>query len=87
MHVYGYLYRERFNPTDPFHNLIVNDDSCFAGQFRLKSFLDEGTVYILVVATPVAKGAGAFSIVSTGVANVILTRLGEYDFLRVFRYE
>ena len=27
MVVYGYLYRERFNPIDPSRNLIVNDDN------------------------------------------------------------
>ena len=88
MHPYGYLYRGRFNLIDPSRNLIVGGyDSCSDGQFRLRSFLEKDTVHILVVATRVEGVAGAFSIVSNGVANVIFTRLGGSDCLRCWQEE
>ena len=79
MYVYGFLYREIFDPFDPFRNQIVGEfDNCGKGQFRLYIFLQAKITYILVIATLSTNMAGPFSIMAIGAANINFTRLGEY---------
>ena len=85
MDIYGSLYRDRFDPLDPSHNRIPDDDDgCGKGQFWLHRSLQTNTAYILVVATSVsdAKDA-AFNITATGIASVSFSRLGESAAFRV----
>ena len=77
MKTYGCLYQDTFNLVDPSLNQIAsNADGCNNGQFRLQSFLQKSTTYILVV-TSFAEGAtGPFSILIIGGANVSFIRQG-----------
>lgn len=52
MNTYGYLYRGKLDPLDPFKNIIASDDDggCIK-QFQLTAYLDKQTTYTLVVTT------------------------------------
>lgn len=76
---YGYLYRDTFNPYDPNHNrLLENDETCGMGQLLLNSLLLSNTTYILVVTTDIPRRTGAFMIQAFGAANITFNRIGEF---------
>jgi hypothetical protein len=81
MDTYGYLYQDTFDPVDPSRNLIAkNNAGCNNGHFWLHGDLLANITYILVVTTNASNVKGAFSVVSTGVANVHFSPIGEYDY-------
>jgi hypothetical protein len=76
---YGHIYKDKFNPYNPFENLIWrNDDSCTEDQFRFRIDLQDSTTYILVVTTFSPNVTGSFSIIAYGPNNVILKHISEY---------
>lgn len=81
MVIYGSLYKNDFNPVDPFdENLLLTDDgSCeYVSGFRFNAHLRIGITYILVVTTKEPTETGAFTVSTLGPANVTFTRFGEY---------
>ncbi len=76
---YGYIYKSNFNPLNPFENLLSkNDDGCRDGQFKLISYLQTGTTYILVVTTFSSNVTGDFQISVSGPQHVSLNHISEY---------
>jgi hypothetical protein len=76
---YGYIYKNNFNPLNPFENLLAqDDDSSGSGQFKLNIYLQASTTYILVVTTSDPNVIGAFSIFVYGPNNVYINRTSEY---------
>jgi hypothetical protein len=79
IHMYGYLYHETFNPFDPSHNLLVeNDKTCTKEQISFDFSLFTHTTYVLVVTTHSPGRTGAFMIQVLGRGNITFNRLGKY---------
>jgi hypothetical protein len=77
--IYGYIYKDNFNPLNPFENLYSqNGFSCDGRQFTLTTNLQIGTAYVLVVTTFYPNETGAFSIFVSGPDNISLNRTSEY---------
>jgi hypothetical protein len=77
--LYGYIYKDNFNPLNPFENIhLQNGFNCFGRHFRLTPNLQIGNTYILVVTTVYPKETGAFSIFVSGPENASLNRISEY---------
>jgi len=74
MNTYGHIYKGKFNPFDPSMNQVQrDDDSGCNSQFKMVTYLEKNTTYILVVTTSSAKVTGSFSIIAFGPNNVTLT--------------
>lgn len=85
VHIYGYIYKDNFNPLDPFENLLSeNDFSCGDRQFILTPTLETSTTYILVVTTFSPNETGEFSIIASGPNRVTLSHLCEYMYCLVY---
>jgi len=68
---FGYIYKNAFNPTFPFLNLISsNDDTGGNRQFKLKLYLNIEIEYILIVTTYDVNITGSYSILTTGPASI-----------------
>jgi len=75
--IYGYLYKNKFNPLNPTENQI--DENSLSGckkQFKLQ----KRTTYILVITTDWPNTIGSFSIMALGPSNVTIKRSSEYSF-------
>jgi hypothetical protein len=78
INTYGYLYTNSFIPNDPFMNLFLqNIYGCGINQFKLDTFLQFNTDYILVVTTSTPNVTGPFSILVSGPNNATLKRISE----------
>jgi hypothetical protein len=76
--LYGYVYRNSFDPLKPSENKLIEDDqSGCAVQFKLVLHLQIDTTYILVVTTYHPGVTGALSIVASGPNNVTFKRTSE----------
>jgi hypothetical protein len=76
---YGYIYKDKFDPYNPFENLLMkDDDNCGPTQFKLITYLQSSTTYILVVTTFSAKKTGAFSIFVSGPNKISLKHVSKY---------
>ncbi len=85
MDAYGVIYRNTFNPLNPFDNLFDKDDDSGSDlQFRINVRLIGGMTYVLVMTTNTFKETGAFSIVVLGTNKVLLQRLSKYIVLREY---
>ena len=70
--LYGYLYNEPFNASNPMMNLLMrDDDSGGSQQFRLQGNLFS-SAYDLVVTTYSSSVTGTFSVSIGGPATVII---------------
>ena len=79
MDMYGYIYKNTFNPLNPSMNLLSEDDStCNNMQFGLTVQLQANTTYVLVATTYQPNKIGNFSIIISGPTKVTLKRIGEY---------
>jgi len=77
--IYGYIYKDNFNPLNPFENLCSeNGVNCGDRQFMLTTILETGTTYILVVTTFSPNDTGNFSIFVSGPNNISLNHISEY---------
>jgi hypothetical protein len=76
----GYIYKDNFNPFNPFENLHSQpDNNCNNGwYFKLIAHLQASTTYVLVVTTYSPNVTGNVSITVSGPNNVTLTRTSEY---------
>ncbi|CAF4020890.1 unnamed protein product [Adineta steineri] len=73
INTFGDIYKDDFNPTNPFSNLLSQDyRSCSHQDFKLIAYLDTGTKYILVVTTTSPNMTGKFSILTAGPSNITL---------------
>ncbi len=74
---YGYLYNIPFNPSYPSQSLITSDDDSGSGngQFKIRSSLQSGRTYVLVVTTYKNVDRGSFSIRAAGPASVGMTSI------------
>jgi hypothetical protein len=76
---YGYIYKDSFNPFNPFQNLVSqNDANCGEHQFRLITLFQASKTYVLVVTTYAPYETGPFSIFVSGSNNVSLKHISEY---------
>ena len=74
---YGYLYKDDFDPLQPFGNLIDEHSGyCNQGQLRFIRNFDENTKYILVITTYYPNATGNFTIFISGDNNVTMNYLG-----------
>jgi hypothetical protein len=72
INLYGYLYNNSFNATNPSANLIASDGNSARNlQFQLTVSLQPNVVYVLVVTTYNANVTGSFTITASGVENII----------------
>ncbi|CAF1398661.1 unnamed protein product [Adineta steineri] len=84
INTFGDIYKDDFNPMDPFENLLIQDyQSCADKDFTFIANLHTGTKYILVVTTLSPNITGNFSILTTGINTIILNRYGKYFILFV----
>lgn len=76
---YGYIYKEKFNPFNPFINKIqeTGRSGCF-DRFQFTASLQKHTVYTLVITTHVPNVVGPFSILVYGRNNITLKQYGKY---------
>ncbi|CAF0986126.1 unnamed protein product [Adineta steineri] len=73
MDTYGYIYKDDFNPLNPFENLLSqNYRSCSYEDFNLIVYLHSDTKYILVVTTSSPNKTGTFSLLTSGPNNITL---------------
>ena len=71
--MYGYFYFNSFNPLNPLLNLLTsNDDSGGNFQFLLTTYLQTGTIYILVATTYSPSVTTSFSITRSGPITAII---------------
>lgn len=83
--IYGYIYKDNFNPLNPFENLLAeNGYSCGDRRFILTTTLQPGTTYILVVTTFSPNETGKFLIVASGPNHVTLNHFCEYMYYLVY---
>ncbi|CAF4018380.1 unnamed protein product [Adineta steineri] len=79
MDTYGYIYKDDFDPLNPFENLLSqNYRSCSYEDFNLIVYLHAGTKYILVVTTSSPNITGTFSILTSGPNNITLDPYSKY---------
>ena len=77
--MYGYIYKNTFNPLNPSMNLLSEDDStCSNMQFGLTVQLQANTTYVLIATTYRPTNTGNFSIIISGPTKVTLKRRGKY---------
>jgi hypothetical protein len=68
---YGYIYKNGFDPLQPFENLLFQHGGyCNQGQLKFIVDLQANTRYILVVTTYFPNTTGIFSIFISGQNNV-----------------
>ena len=78
---YGYIYKDKFNPYDPWMNQVgENNNNGFTDDFRLFAYLLSNTTYILVVTTYDDHHVGPFSIITSDPNNVFLKYTSEYSY-------
>ena len=78
VYMYGYLYRDTFDPLQPDRNLLVeNGRICSSGILSLKAYLSSNATYILVATTDVPARMGAFTIYAFGAANITFSLIRE----------
>jgi len=71
MSLYGYIYRDYFNPFNISENLLFeNDDGCNSYQFKLFAYLHSNTTYILIGTTNIPIIKYLFQITALGPAIV-----------------
>lgn len=69
--LYGYLYDGTFNPSNPYSNLLLQDDDSLGnGQFALVGYLSSGRTYTLVVTSHTSGRLGNFGIVVVGPSSI-----------------
>jgi hypothetical protein len=72
--IYGYIYEDSFNPSNPNWNLLsYDDDSGENRQFKLTIFLRPKITYILIVTTFRRNSTGTFTVNASGPKSVIFT--------------
>jgi hypothetical protein len=77
--IYGYIYKNNFDPFNPTKNLLSqNDGNLNNTQFKFMISLQVNTTYVLVVATYQPSVTGTFSVFVSGPNNVSLNRISEY---------
>ncbi|CAF4173405.1 unnamed protein product, partial [Adineta steineri] len=73
MDTFGDIYKDDFNPMNPFENLLSQDFwKCIWNDFTLVAKLHSGTTYILVVTTASPNVTGNFFIAMSGPNNITL---------------
>ena len=77
INTYGYIYKDNFDPNNPFVHLHLKNDDCDKNQFKLFTHLESNTTNILVVTTFTQETIGAFSILVSGPKNVTLKRISK----------
>ena len=76
--IYGYIYKNNFNPLIPFDNILVKDEgNCLNDKFGLRAYLEVNTKYILIVRSWQPKEIGKFSINVIGLDNVTFNISGK----------
>jgi hypothetical protein len=76
---YGYIHKDNFNPFNPFDSLLSkSDEGCGPRNFKLITYLQSNTTYILVVTTYYGRKTGAFSIFVSGANNISLKHVSKY---------
>ena len=81
MDTYGYLYKDDFDPLQPFANLLAqHSGKCNQGQLKFIIDLQANTRYILVVTTYYQNATGNFTIFISGQNNVTIKHFGMYLF-------
>lgn len=79
INIYGYLYKDFFNPSNPLENYLSrNDQGCDNNQFKLVVSLQIHTTYVLVVTTYYSEMVGKFMIFGVGPGNIIFKPISEY---------
>ncbi|CAF4015286.1 unnamed protein product, partial [Adineta steineri] len=74
--LYGYIYKDSFDPFNPSVNLILkDDDGCARRQFKLTVNLVVNVKYILVVTKSSSDTTGPFSVIVSGPANTTVERI------------
>lgn len=76
--LYGYLYTMYFNPYNPTERLIFDDDGCCPDyQFKISDSLQPNSTYVLIVTTYKENTRGNFSILASGLDNVIFSPISK----------
>ena len=73
--MYGYIYKNTFNPSSPSSNLLTQDDDSGGNlQFLLRVPLQTSFTYVLVVTTYGQNAVAIFSITASGVGTITFNR-------------
>ncbi|CAF1209524.1 unnamed protein product [Adineta steineri] len=79
MNTFGDIYKDDFNPMNPFENLLSQGyRACSSQDFKFIAYLYTGTTYILVVTTSSPNMTGNFSILASGPNNITLDPYSKY---------
>ena len=79
MYLYGYLYRDYFNPFNISENLLFeNDGGCNSYQFKLFAYLHSNTTYILIATTLEPNLEGPLDIFALGPDIVTFNRTSKF---------
>jgi hypothetical protein len=79
--IFGYIYKNNFDPLDSNKNLLSQDGGVFNNaQFKFIISLQANIIYILVVSTYYPNVTGAFSIHVSAPNIVSFNRISEYPF-------
>lgn len=84
MNAYGSIYKNTFNPLDPSENLLdADDEGGLHSQIKFHIHLKGGMTYVLVMTTGLIREIGAFSIVVSGIGQVLFDRPSKYIYICV----
>jgi hypothetical protein len=73
------IYKNKFNPFNPYENLHSSHlSSCDGNKYKLIADLQADTTYVLVVSTDSPSVTAAFSIIVSGPNKTSLSQLSEY---------
>ena len=76
--LYGYIYRDQFDPSYPHENLLTQSSfACNKHRFYLGNVLEKNRIYILVVTTLYPTVRGSYQLLVTGPSNVIFKRISK----------
>ena len=71
--MFGYLYNNSVDPSEPTQNMLMfNDDSAGGRQFRITVNLTSESSYVLIVTTFWPSTSGSFSITAFGPSSISL---------------
>jgi hypothetical protein len=81
MIIYGYIYKDAFDPLDPENNLLTQSNWSSCGyHFQLAAYLQINKTYMLVVTTFDPNIQGSFTVFVTGPYNISLSRISKYQY-------
>mgnify|MGYP006904173597 FL=1 len=81
--LYGYIYRNDFDPSYPDKNLLTQSNFSCGEDFKVGSYFEVNTIYILVVTTSNPDVRGNFTLLIIGPNNITFNRISKWIFILI----